>query len=103
MSIRDTILAAPDRPLQPLDMTAEWGVTVFVAMLSLTEITDAKDQPLTDLALLTLRDDQGVVIFTADDLPSLKGKSYKAVNKVLEAFIEVNGFSKDAVKDAAKN
>jgi hypothetical protein len=99
--LRDAILAADDRPAVPVAVPEWGGVTVFVPTLAVDEIVGAGSQSMTDLCLLNISDGGGAKLFTAADLPALKKKSFKAVTRVLDVFIEHNGLGKDA-KDTAK-
>lgn len=103
MSVRDTILAANDRPTHPVEVP-DWGVTVYVSMLTINEVVKGRTMPLLDLALLTLKDEAGALVFKPEDIATVKEtKGHKSTSAILEKFIEVNGLSSEAVDTAAKN
>lgn len=102
MNIRDTILGCDDKPTRAIEVP-EWGVTVHVPTYSLAEISAAGQMKLTDMALLSASDAEGKPVFQAEDLDALKRKSYRACERIIDAFIELNGFGKKAVEKAAGN
>jgi hypothetical protein len=107
MLTRESILASNDRPLQPVEVP-EWGGTVYVPKLSLTEA--ASFSKLTDdqkgggvLAARIIVDAAGKRIFTDEDAPKLADKSAVAIGRVIEAFTQANSVNAKAIEAAAKN
>lgn len=97
---RDAILAAPDRPLEAVEVP-EWGGTVYVRTMGADE-RDAFEERLGDqakglrgmralLAVLTLCDAEGARLFTEDDLPALSAKSAAVLDRIAETAMRLNG------------
>lgn len=95
MSIKDEILNAKDNRLEPVDVT-EWGVTIYVPLVTLEDMegfTKTEGPNATArMAAFVIRDEQGRRVFTDDDAPALAKKSVAAVNRVINAFNNLNGF-----------
>lgn len=91
---RDDILAADDRVVESVEVP-EWGGTVYVRSLTREEIrpfTDAGDEMAVGMLVsVTVCDEDGRPLFTDDDVPALEKKSVRALNRVLEKAMEVNG------------
>lgn len=105
---KDSILAVNDTPLEAVDVP-EWGGSVYVPVLSLSELDAmAKLQRNTDnanalMAVRVIRDERGSRIFTDDDAAALNKKSGKVLLRILKKFNEANGFIEGAAEAAAKN
>jgi hypothetical protein len=57
----------------------------------------------TKLVALTVVDDAGNLLFSADDLARLAAKSALAIDRVFVVAQSINGFGAQAVETAAKN
>jgi hypothetical protein len=98
---RDAVLNANDRPLVPI-IVPDWNVTVWVNKIGLDE-HEAIQANFLDGMLLSLKDADGALLFTADDLPALKKKSLSAINFLAGEYAKVNGFDQKAVERAKGN
>lgn len=110
----DQILAATDLKFADLDLTGEWGGSVRIRVLSGRERNtlereatgpDGKVAPLFREKLLVkcLCDEKGKPIFAAEQVAALAEKNAVTINKVFEACMRLNGFTKDTVEELAKN
>jgi hypothetical protein len=66
------------------------------------DITLFKDESTLKLAACTACDEHGTLLFTLADVVWLGEKHTDAVQRIIDATSELNGFS-DAAKDSAKN
>jgi hypothetical protein len=114
MLTKDEILAANDRPMTTLAVP-EWGGEVCLRQLTAEEAQQYRIFSLDDnwkvdrakalknhlvLASLTLCDEAGARIFTADELT---GKSAAAIERVAAEARKLNGLDTDSVDLAEKN
>lgn len=104
-SLREAILAAKDTELHPLEVP-EWGLTIFVRTLTGADAQNFIDQSkkgdsLGRVALLCIANADGTPTFTEEDVPALVKKSMRALKRVQDFAMEVNGLNED--KAAAKN
>lgn len=108
MSLRDTILATDDLPKKKIKIP-EWGVELFVASMSSgdREIWEKTAKEVKDvretIVILTVVDDEGKKVFTADDIPALKKKNAKALDRIAMAAIEHNKITADDIDELEKN
>jgi len=48
-------------------------------------------------------DENGEPLFKAEDIPELERRNFRAVDRVVQAILEINGISEKKVEEAAKN
>ena len=115
---RDQILEASDLRSQ-LAEVPEWGGAVLVRTMtgadrdafenSIVSVRPdgTREQNLTNfrtkLVALTVVDDAGNLLFSADDLARLAAKSALAIDRVFVVAQSINGLGAQAVETAAKN
>lgn len=100
MGLRDTILAAEDAKLARVGVP-EWGVTVYVPVMTLGEADQLKgltegENAMGRMAAYIIRDENGARMFTDDDAPILAMKSLTAMRRIIEAFNRHNGIDTEA-------
>lgn len=109
-TLRDQILAADDLKVIAVDVP-EWGCTVHVRTMSGGE-RDAFEErqqrdPFKDirarLAVLTVCDEEGNLLFTDADIPALTKKSAAALDRIFAAATKLNKFSKEDLDELQKN
>ena len=101
MGLKDQILASQDRKLEAV-VVPEWGVTVYVPLLTLGD-AEALQKIKNDhckLAAFIIRDEQGHRVFTDEEAEALREKSLGAFNRILNAYNKLNGNGED---DEGKN
>jgi hypothetical protein len=110
---KETILAADDLPLQEVSVP-EWGGHVWVRTMRAVE-RDAfevaamngdgvnRENFRARLAVATLVDDDGTLLFGASDMDALGKKSAAALDRVMGVAMRLNGLSKDDVEDLVGN
>jgi hypothetical protein len=114
---REAILAVPDRAFDDVEVP-EWGGLVRVAGMSGAE-RDAFEQSCyrqrngqqvwdgrrfrAKLAARTIVDENGLRIFSEDDVAELARKSAKALQRVFEAAARLSGMSKDDLESLEGN
>jgi len=107
------ILAATDLKYADVDMP-EWGGIVRIRVLTGRERntlerettgSDGKVTPLFREKLLVrcLCDESNKPLFQPEQVSALSEKNGVAINKVFEAAMRLNGFTKDTVEDLEKN
>jgi hypothetical protein len=107
----DAILAAADVKSELVEV-AEWGGSVRLAVMS----GRARDDFMTatgggvsvsafqaKLLSLTLVDESGALLFTADQVEALQGKSKDVLDRLGALAMTLNGIGKKASEDIAKN
>ncbi len=100
------ILAAKDCPDNKKFNVPEWGVDVWLKAWSHGDriSQDFKSENWYEQVLLmTLRDEKNEPVFTAADLPKLREKNSKVIDKVVAECLKHNGVSTEAVEEAEKN
>lgn len=110
MLSRDQILGAQDLERRSVDVP-EWGGVVCVRLMTGSERDRFEAEhlkaPQVDararMAAATLCDEQGALLFTADDVAALGKKSATALNRVVEVAFELNRVGKADVDAAEKN
>lgn len=112
------ILRVDDKKLQQLEVP-EWGGAVWIRTMTATE-RDAFEQEFVDLrqgktksgtvanvrakfAARILCDGNGARLFEDKDIPELGRKSASALDRVFDAGMKLNGFSKADVEELAGN
>lgn len=113
MSKRDTILAFDDLKHESVEVP-EWGnihltikemngtQRVAWEQVAFKEGTPA-DHYIASLLVHTLVDDDGCAIFSDADIPALLKKKWSVVRRLYDSAATLNGLSKAAQDDAAKN
>lgn len=114
-ALRDTILSATDKERKAIEVP-EWGVTVHIRAMTVGELQafekNAKDFQKAgtlppnfreQLAVQYLEDEAGTQIFDKRDVPALTAKSAKPMQRILEAFMEINGLSEKDLEDLEGN
>ena len=107
------ILAATDLKFADIDVS-EWGGNVRIRVMSGKERnalerettgSDGKVTPLFREKLLVrcLCDDGGKPLFTSAQVSDLSEKNGAIINKIFEACMRLNGFTKDTVEELEKN
>lgn len=103
---RDAILAADDRQLE-LVPVPEWGGEVYVRSLTSEEVRPITDNdnemPVGLLVSIAACDEDGAPLFTEADIPALERKSVKALKRVVNAAMEINGLGENAAEDILGN
>ena len=115
---RDQILEASDLKTQVAEVP-EWGGSVIVRTMTgadrdtfennlvTVKADGSREQNLTNfrakLVALTAVDDAGNLLFSADDVARLSGKSAAALERVFTVAQAINGLGAQAVEDATKN
>jgi len=109
-----TILGAPDAQTQLVEVP-EWGGSVFVRSLMGTErdtfenviaregVDEAADNFRARLSALCMSDESGERLFSDDDATALGKKSAKALSRVFDVAMELNGMGKEQLDTAEKN
>ncbi len=112
MSLKDSILAADDAKVAPLDVP-EWGCSVFIRVLSGVDRDrfEAMCQPdpktgkkgldnfRARFAVLVLCDEKGVRLFTDAEADRLGAKSAVALDRILAAGMRQNALDAGAVAE----
>ncbi len=114
MLTKEEILATNDRPISKLNVP-EWNGEVCLRQLTAEEAQQYRVFSLDDnwkvdrkkalrnhlvLASLALCDEDGIRLFTVDELT---GKSATAIERVAAAARKINGLEVDSTEDAEKN
>jgi hypothetical protein len=107
---KSQILEAQDLDRKEVGVS-EWGGTVFVRMLTgrqrdAFEAQQEKD-PYTDLrarlAVATVCDEAGNLLFSEADIPALTNKNGKALDRVFAAAVKFNGIAPADIEELRKN
>ena len=114
---KDQILKANDIKIEKLEVP-EWGGTIFVRGLSGTERDKfeasiieqrGKNQTINmkniraKLAVMSICDEKGNLLFEEADIFELAKKSAVALNRVFDKASDLSGLSNEDVKSLAKN
>ena len=90
----------------------EWGGDVIIRTLTGSEFeewenteTDSKNKQslAAKLCVMCIIDEQGQQIFNEKDIDKLSAQSGKALLRIFEAAVKLNGIDVDAVENAKKN
>ena len=117
MSLRDAILNCEDLPLEAVEVS-EWNTTVYVRNMTGTE-RDAYEtsllakQDMTNeerlkdmraaLVVLCTVDEDGVRIFSDNDVEAVGAKSANALDKIVMAIRKHNGLTDGDIEEESKN
>jgi hypothetical protein len=107
---RYAILSADDRPLREVSVP-EWGGSLFVRMMTAGERDAFEASQGTDphrdlrarLAVATVCDGDGQLLFAAADVPALTAKSGRALDRIFAAAARHNGITAADVEELRKN
>lgn len=118
MALRDLIKSADDLKRLPVDMTEEWGCTVYVRALSgldrikaanifedarKNETAETELQAMGQFLILTVCEADGSPVFTSNDLELLLAKAATALKKVFNVAIDLNKMRDGEIEEAKKN
>jgi len=91
----------------------EWGGHVFIRPMNVAQreqldrAQKAADANIFDLTVLTLVlsvcDDQGILMFRDEDVPKLKDQPFEVVNKIFERITKLNNFGSATEEDGEGN
>ena len=111
---KDQILNADDQKIEKVDVP-EWGGEVCIKTMSghqrdkyesdCIKASERKDfvNMRAKLAVLTICDEEGNLVFDEKEINSLTRKSASALEKVFAASCKLNGITDDDVKELEKN
>lgn len=107
---RSAILQAQDVVTKDVPVP-EWGGSIRVRTMTVAERNDfARRATVEDkvsvaawLISVLAVNDSGAPLFTAEDVPELERRNFRAVDRVVQAILEVNGISERKVEEAGKN
>ncbi len=113
MNLKEQILNAEDSVIEPVDIP-EWSCTVHVKTLSgierdriEAEIHSGDGDNLVNLrakmAVATVCDEQGNLVFTPDDAAELGNKSASALSKIFNVATRLSGMTEADVDELEKN
>lgn len=109
---KEQILAAKDFTSEVVNVPA-WGGDVHIRAMSGAE-RDAFRAAIegeqaavgkfeASLLALTLADENGVLLFTLEEVEALRGKSAAVLDKLAQEALRINGMTAAAQEEAAKN
>lgn len=109
---RDAILAANDIKAETLSVP-EWGGDVRIAVMSGLArdlFVEMQNDGQTAYSLFQARliaatvvDDRGDLLFTAQDVEKLRGKSRAVLDRLTQEAVRINGMSVEAIERNEKN
>lgn len=109
MLTREQILAIEDRPTRVVEVP-EWDTTVYVRQFSGRErfeyerLISKPDVSETDVVIATVAlatvDENGERRFSAEDIPALEAKNFRALFRIAKAALAFNNLSDDEVAEA---
>lgn len=110
---RKSILAVNDLVIEPVEVP-EWGGQVNVRLMSgagreifESLVSEAKEEGKPNiraiLAICTVCDDAGKLLFTKEDVSAVASRSWKALDRIFDVSRKLNGIGASEVKDAEKN
>lgn len=107
---RDAILKSQDISTKDVEVK-EWGGSIRVRQMTVAErnefsrkaSSEDKDKVGAWLVTILAVDESGVPMFTAEDIPELEKRNFHALDKVVQAILEVNSLGEKQVADAEKN
>lgn len=115
MLTREAILKASDATMKEIQVP-EWGGSVFVRSMSayerdafeaeqfrLNEAGRRAENARARMAAACVCDAEGGALFTAEDVEELGKKSAKALSRIFDAALALNGFTADDVEELEKN
>lgn len=104
---RDQILSANDSNLTRVDVP-EWGGEVCIRALRLADIlalkdTESDEQAAIQLLTLSLSDEEGNPILTAQDVETLANKNGRVIERLASLAAKVNGLTSEAIEETKGN
>lgn len=103
---RDAILAADDRVIEEVEVP-EWGGTVCVRSLTSEEVkpfTESDDEmPVGLLVSIAACDEVGEPLFSEADIAALERKSMRALKRVIQKAMDVNGLGAEQAEEILGN
>lgn len=108
---REHVLNVQDIKTQDVEVE-EWGGAVRVRQMTLAERgefarrgADSNSLTTTGAWLLSILcvDEKGARMFTDDDVEALQSRNSRAVDKVVDAILQINGLDQKKVDAAVKN
>lgn len=107
---RDQILASDDLPREAVEVR-EWGGSVWVRTLNglqrdgfeTATAGKAKIETLAMLAVRTVCDEAGSLLFSEDDVPALLQKNADAILRIVEVALRINAINRKDIDELEKN
>lgn len=107
---KEQILQAKDARTERVEIP-EWGGYVFVRMMSARQRDQFEAEQVSDpykdirarLAVHTVCDEQGEMLFTMADVEALSQKSAAALDRIFAAAVKLNRISKEDIDELEKN
>ena len=107
---RASILQAQDIQTQEVQVP-EWGGVIRVRSMTLAERNEfarratAEDKVIVSAWLVSVLavDGDNAPLFRAEDVHELERRNFRAVDRVVQAILEVNGITEKKVEEAGKN
>lgn len=100
------ILACRDARIEPLDVP-EWGGTVYIRMLTVSEAESIAEKGGTlrnvDLLAMAVCDEKGAALFSEGDIEELNRKNGKVVADIAKAIVKHNSMDAQAVEVSKGN
>jgi hypothetical protein len=108
---RDSILRAQDVSTKDVEVP-EWGGSIRVRTMTVAERNEfaRKAASGTDsvnvsawLVSLVAVDEKGAALFKPEDVKALEERNFKAIDRIVDAILQVNGIGQKQVEAAEKN
>ena len=110
---RDDILAISDVVIEKLEMQ-DWGGDVYIKTISGADYValqalkpgqgdDEDPDSLEKVIVIGTCDEKGTCLFNNDDIPALKNKAFKNLERLSMKILELNGLSTQQAEEAEKN
>ncbi len=108
---RDHILSVPDFEVRPVAVP-EWGGTVYVRTITGGQAEQyyaalrggASDRNvMARLVAYAACDERGNLLFRPEDIDALAARSFRALERVFDAAMQLNGMTDEAVEAEEKN
>lgn len=107
---KDQILQAKDAKTEKVEVP-EWGGFVYVRMMTARQRDQFEAEQISDpykdvrarLAVHTVCDEQGEMLFQKQDVDALGQKSAAALDRIFSAAVKLNRITKEDVDELEKN
>lgn len=107
---RDAVLKVTDTVTKDIPVP-EWGGSLRVRTMTVAERNDFARRASSEdkvsvaawLVSVLAVDENNKPLFKAEDVPEIERRNFRAVDRVVQAILEVNGISEKKVEEAAKN
>lgn len=107
---REAVLKVRDTETKDIPVP-EWGGSIRVRTMTVAERNDFARRATSEdkvnvsswLVSILAVNEKGDSLFTAEDVPELERRNFRAVDRVVKAILEVNGISEKKVEEAVKN